>query len=491
MTPRSILNTFLKRRQSTQSSEDQSSDDEHFPNRLPSPRNMIRTLGAAATRTIHMAHFTSRRLEAPAMVQCIVSHPDAHNQVDHDHLANPAGPEASFLYSHLPTLPIDVGAITHAGWHLIPDLTGSGQPVRARKPNQDSFDVQAPVPGDGLYTSVFDGHGSHGRQVSQFVRNIIPKLIRDNLLSYAQRPVTPGGEQKRRNFARAFSRAFHDAERYMHNDEYGIDHAFSGTTATCCWLDGCDLFCAWVGDSRCVLARRTDMTQANDSNSGSSRIIAVNLSSDQKPARKDERSRVRAAGGRVTRWQPGSGPQRVWLPEEWLPGLAMTRSIGDTILSRYGVLPHPEITVTKIGSLEEFYVVASDGVWEFMGSDQVVDFVWALKQKGVSAEEAARKLVEEAVKHWTEREMVVDDTTAIVVYLDVGIGRKECIFRENVQVNKSKSLSARLRGNNVESGEVGAGEPWRVLGNGRLQAFMADSRSADDAGITEDGNTNE
>jgi hypothetical protein len=36
------------------------------------------------------------------------------------------------------------------------------------------------------------------------------------------------------------------------------------------------------------------------------------------------------------------GPLRVWLKEKQIPGLAMTRSIGDFVATDVGVCPDPE-----------------------------------------------------------------------------------------------------------------------------------------------------
>jgi hypothetical protein len=37
------------------------------------------------------------------------------------------------------------------------------------------------------------------------------------------------------------------------------------------------------------------------------------------------------------------GPARVWLPHEDVPGLAMSRSLGDYVAQSVGVLPDPEL----------------------------------------------------------------------------------------------------------------------------------------------------
>ena len=39
------------------------------------------------------------------------------------------------------------------------------------------------------------------------------------------------------------------------------------------------------------------------------------------------------------------GPKRVWLKHQDVPGLAMTRSFGDLVAQKVGVIPVPEVTV--------------------------------------------------------------------------------------------------------------------------------------------------
>jgi serine/threonine protein phosphatase PrpC len=84
--------------------------------------------------------------------------------------------------------------------------------------------------------------------------------------------------------------------------------------------------------------------QLVSANAGDSRGIVVDnlgnckqLSRDHKPDSPDEKERILAKGGRVkplTNAQLGGievGPARVWLQELQVPGLAMSRSIGDYV----------------------------------------------------------------------------------------------------------------------------------------------------------------
>ena len=60
------------------------------------------------------------------------------------------------------------------------------------------------------------------------------------------------------------------------------------------------------------------------------------------------------------------GPERVWLKNEDIPGLAMSRSFGDQVAARVGVNAVPEITEMRMTPSDKIIILASDGVWEFL-----------------------------------------------------------------------------------------------------------------------------
>ena len=118
------------------------------------------------------------------------------------------------------------------------------------------------------------------------------------------------------------------------------------------------------------------------------------MSDDHKPDLPKERARIEAAGGVVTPSGPGGRPSRVWA--DGRVGLAMSRSIGDFECKRYGVIPDPEIKKFELnpavgdGDGDLFVCVASDGVWEFIESQEAAEIIG---DKG-SATEATEKLVQ-------------------------------------------------------------------------------------------------
>lgn len=104
------------------------------------------------------------------------------------------------------------------------------------------------------------------------------------------------------------------------------------------------------------------------------------LSRDHKPEYENERKRILSHGGRVealfdTETRKQLGPYRVWLKDENVPGLAMSRSLGDEVARKAGVVCDPEIREIELERQDKFIVQASDGVWEFMSNKEVIDIV--------------------------------------------------------------------------------------------------------------------
>lgn len=77
----------------------------------------------------------------------------------------------------------------------------------------------------------------------------------------------------------------------------------------------------------------------------SNKFIAQAISRDQKPCQADEAARIVKYGGRIDSFKDPDGkpigPLRVWLKNEDIPGLAMTRSFGDKVAASVGVTAEP------------------------------------------------------------------------------------------------------------------------------------------------------
>jgi len=153
-------------------------------------------------------------------------------------------------------------------------------------------------------------------------------------------------------------------------------------------------------------------------------VIAQAISEDHKPDLPEEKARIVNAGGRVfaVEYDDGvDGPSRVWLGHMDVPGLAMSRSVGDVVAHTAGVSTEPEFFVRKIGHADRFLVSATDGLWEFMTDDEVVAMVAKIAMETGSPKACVEALVEESNKRWMNNEQVIDDTTIAVAFLSADL----------------------------------------------------------------------
>jgi CRP-like cAMP-binding protein/serine/threonine protein phosphatase PrpC len=213
--------------------------------------------------------------------------------------------------------------------------------------------------------------------------------------------------------------AFLTTNSQLHADST-IDDTMSGTTAITILVRGRTIYVANSGDSRAVIAEKRG-----------DEILAVDLSIDQTPFRSDELERVEQCGARVLTldqieglknpdvkcWETEEGddgdPPRLWVPNGMYPGTAFTRSLGDSIAETIGVVANPEIVVLELTPDHPFFVIASDGVFEFLSSQAVVDMVAKFKDP----RDACAAIVAESYRLWLQYETRTDDITIIVVHI--------------------------------------------------------------------------
>ena len=151
------------------------------------------------------------------------------------------------------------------------------------------------------------------------------------------------------------------------------------------------MFVINLGDSRCVLGQRKG---GDDKKLGEK--IGIEMSIDQKPIREDEKLRIIEKGGEVS--DKMTGAPRVYRKNDEVPGLAVSRSIGDVVAHQVGVSCEPEIFEKELDSDDHFIVIGSDGIWDAMSSCEVVGFIF--QKMETNREQCATLLAEECRNRW-------------------------------------------------------------------------------------------
>ena len=277
--------------------------------------------------------------------------------------------------------------------------------------NQDISFIEKNFTGhpDYIYMSVCDGHGVEGHEVSGFIKKILPKNLGQNL--YKKNLLTTNITEKNEINNIICNTFLQCNEQLIENEN--INSTFSGTTCVSLIYTPSKLIVPNIGDSRAVLGRY------NISNKTWS---AIDLSRDHKPTEKDEADRILKNGGRIkpfTDDETGEfiGPQRVWIKEDDVPGLAMTRSFGDRVAAIAGTISVPEIKEFELKDEDRFIIIASDGIWEFISSQECVNIIKEYYIKN-DIKGCAECLYLESKKRWLKEEEVIDDITMILVFFE-------------------------------------------------------------------------
>jgi serine/threonine protein phosphatase PrpC len=207
-----------------------------------------------------------------------------------------------------------------------------------RRTMEDAHVVELALDADASLFAVFDGHGGHDTALAAAA----------NMADWIRR--SPHFAEGR------YSEALREAYIYGDSEVCALlDNVMqmSGSTAVTVIVTSTHAYCANVGDSRAVLCRGT---------------AAHDLSTDHKPNLAEEIRRVTKAGGVIQSGRVNGM-------------LAMTRALGDPMFKKKETEPEnqvvtavPEITVTELTRDDGFIVIACDGVWDCLSSQEVVDF---------------------------------------------------------------------------------------------------------------------
>jgi serine/threonine protein phosphatase PrpC len=222
---------------------------------------------------------------------------------------------------------------------------------------------------DMRFFAVYDGHG--GYRVAEQAQ----KFLYDEFLQHLSEVSSAGSTSEEENqphdvlirtandpesIRKALAKGFEVVSRKVLSTTY-LD--LEGSTAVVVYLCDNNIVTANLGDSRAILCRGSK---------------AVPLTVDHKPDSPREKKRIEDLGGRV-KWHGYLGPDKLPVPGMGAyrinGNLAVSRALGDR-LERPFVSSDPDIAILDRNKDEDrFMVIASDGLWDVMTSQDVVDFV--------------------------------------------------------------------------------------------------------------------
>ena len=277
---------------------------------------------------------------------------------------------------------------------------------------QDTFTIMPNLDQNTHFFAVYDGAGQQGNEVVNKAEATMRSYIERN---YKKLNVL----KKKEEYHTFMNEGFIAMQKALESYKLDYQNCKSGACCTCVLISGNMAYVANVGNCRAVLCTTTK----------DGIKIPVDLSNDHTVESLRERERCIRAGAKISQASPSAkmkvlGPERVWYNDEG-PGITSTRMLG---YNKHGITSEPEIVSFEIQANDKFIVLGTDGLWDVLGSKDVVNFVNMSKEKKNTSEElifTARMLWEREYGKSEYRfigdditQNSLDDISVVLVYLN-------------------------------------------------------------------------
>jgi len=225
------------------------------------------------------------------------------------------------------------------------------------------------------------GHGTLGHLISKYICNTLPNKI-NNLTE--------------ENIKQSFL-----VTNELLLKKSKIDCTISGASLSTIIITPEKIISANVGDCKCVLAIFEN-----------GQYSAVDLTKNHNINDINEMKRIINNGGEI------KNGDKIFIKNCDIPGISITRSFGVKLGLGIGILDYPYIQSHYFKGNEKFILLASDGIWKFIDSEESVKIIKNFYENGMDANGALNALVKEAILRWKNEKNYVEDITCILLFFD-------------------------------------------------------------------------
>lgn len=264
--------------------------------------------------------------------------------------------------------------------------------------NQDSVIIKPNLQnlrGQYLF-AICDGHGQEGYAITEFVK--------ENLITYVEMLLPP--DPKPEKIQKSLVVATENLSNALSNSK--IDSIFSGCCLLTIVISGNNLICSNLGNCKAIIGNEGNRWQM------------IPLSTDHTLDNRKEIERMLEKDARIeyeidnTCYNPVR-VQKAYMGTQNVPGLEITRSIGDKCGKYIGMISTPETVSYYLNPEDKFMIVGSSGFWRFvseMEAYMIVRHSWEKNQIEASCED----LLRHSNMKWKENCRDKEDISIIVAY---------------------------------------------------------------------------
>ena len=297
----------------------------------------------------------------------------------------------------------------------IPGRTKDGQ----LKLNQDSYIIQRDINYIKNFNifAIFDGHGFNGNIISEYLKeNLINKIGQHPQIKSLKNLEYIYSQFVKDNY-KIIREIFFELDNELLNNEKLIDINLSGSTCILLIQIGDNIISANIGDSKAILVYE-DINVSNCADEYN-KYKSIKLSRDCTPYIETEKMRILINGGNVIQLKNSinqeNGPLRIYLKGDNIPGLSITRSFGDRIGKKIGMISNPVINEYTLNKSVKFIIIASSGVWKFIKEKEILNF--GIKYYLINdPDNFCNIIANKASELWKQNTGNIDDITIIVIF---------------------------------------------------------------------------
>lgn len=225
------------------------------------------------------------------------------------------------------------------------------------------------------YYAVYDGHG--GKFVSNFLSKNLPQCFIDKRVAF---PLSSKFVKQIYNYwDKTLSTQYYKETEHTGSTCLVAIHYKKNNSHYLNVLN--------TGDSRCIICRNN---------------IAIPITKDHKPFWPEEKARIEALGGKLK-----------FDGHDWrIADLSVSRAFGDLDALPY-ITSTPDMFKYKLTSDDKFMVLACDGLWDVMESQDVVNFVLA---KSFDTSSKSQNIANELGAYAINKKKSTDNVSIIIVF---------------------------------------------------------------------------
>ncbi|KAF9221630.1 PP2C-domain-containing protein [Gyrodon lividus] len=253
--------------------------------------------------------------------------------------------------------------------------------------------LEASSKDNNAFFGVYDGHG--GGTVAKFAgKNVHKRLLAEDAY-------------REKRYEEAMKRAFLGTDEDLLADPAHTRDPSGCTAVAALVTHDKKIYVANAGDSRSVISVKGEVKP---------------LSFDHKPSSDTERARIVGAGGYIEYGRVNGN-------------LALSRALGDFEFKKnYSLTPQkqvitadPDITTHEMTEDDEFLVLACDGIWDCLSSQQVVDFIRLKVSEGKELHEICEEMCDHCLAPDTSSGAGIgcDNMTVLIVAILNGRTKQE------------------------------------------------------------------